>query len=421
MNIISENWIETTLGEVATCRNGAGIKQEYFRPSGIPLVRVSDFTDDSIDIKNCFFLDPIEADKWKQHSLKQGDVVIATVGSWPPNWSSVVGKTIRVPKNAEGAIQNQNSCCVLAHREKADQRFLFYLLKGHKFVLYAANSAGGSANQARLPVGKLEKFCFDLPPLLIQRAIARILGSLDDKIELNRQMNETLEAMTRAIFQSWFVDFDPVRAKTDGRDTGLPAEIAALFPEGFEEVDGRKVPGGWGVGTISDLGDITSGKRPDNNEPLANPEKSIPIYGGGGVMGYGAIPLFHQPILLTGRVGTLGEIFRITYPCWASDNMLIVVAKLPESHEYLYYQLRSIDFHSLNRGSTQPLVTQKDLKAQEILLPAQEILREYHHVVKPLFEKIDKNDEQSRTLALIRDGLLPKLMSGEIRVEGIEI
>jgi very-short-patch-repair endonuclease/restriction endonuclease S subunit len=208
-------WKTVALGDVAGTRNGAGIKQDFFSLTGVPLARVSDFTDWSIDMSDCVRVEAGHAKNWESHRLNEGDVVVATVGSWPPNWSSVVGKAVRVPHSAAGAIQNQNTCCVFARPGITDQRFLFYLLRSEAFAHYAANAAAGSANQARLPVANLARFVFALPPLPEQSAIAHILGTLDDKIGLNRRMNETLEAMTRALFKSWFVDFDPVRAKAN--------------------------------------------------------------------------------------------------------------------------------------------------------------------------------------------------------------
>ena len=107
--MVDNSWEMTKLDEVAICRNGAGIKQEFFTTIGIPLARVSDFTDNSINLHNCIYLDAKHAHRWKDYSLVAGDVLVATVGSWPPNWSSVVGKVVQVPPDVAGAIQNQNT------------------------------------------------------------------------------------------------------------------------------------------------------------------------------------------------------------------------------------------------------------------------------------------------------------------------
>src|SRR5262249_27720436 len=126
------------------------------------------------------------------------------------------------------------------------------------------------------------------------------------------------------------------------------------------------------------------------------------------------------PILLTGRVGTLGSVFRIMLPCWPSDNTLVLRAKEAQAFEYLFLHLKRVDFFSLNRGSTQPLLTQTDLKAQPLVLPPPALLRQFHTVARSLYEQIDALHEESRTLAALRDTLLPKLISGELRVRDAE-
>lgn len=270
-------------------------------------------------------------------------------------------------------------------------------------------------------LGQLRSLNIRLPPLPEQRAIAHILGSLDDKIEANRRMNETLEALASAIFKSWFVDFDPVWAKAEGREpAGMDAETAALFPDGFEETEGRMVPKGWKIGTIDDLAEVYSGKRPIIRYSEATIEASVPLWGGNGPMGFVPSHLIDHPILLTGRVGTLGSVFRIATPCWPSDNTLILTARDMQDMEYLFFKLKQIDFNSLNRGSTQPLLTQTDLKAHPIELPPREILTRFNYIESMIFKKIDALDDESRTLARVRNALLPRRFSGEVRMIDVE-
>ena len=255
-----------------------------------------------------------------------------------------------------------------------------------------------------------------LPEESEQRAIAHILGTLDDKIELNRRMNETLEEMARALFKSWFVDFDPVRAKMEGRDTGLPPDVADLFSDRLMESELGEIPEGWEVSTIGDVANVSSGKRPSVRCPVASAEAAVPVWGGNGPMAFTAEPLIEYPILITGRVGTLGSVFRVTSPCWPSDNTLIIRASSNQCFEYLFFQVERIDFNSLNRGSTQPLLTQSDLKAQPIILPPLGILEQFNDFTMCLFDKCDRGKYESETLTALRDTLLPKLISGEMRV-----
>ena len=258
-------------------------------------------------------------------------------------------------------------------------------------------------------------------------AIAHILGTLDDKIELNRRMSQTLEEMARALFKAWFVDFEPVRAKMEGRWRrgeslpGLPAHLYDLFPDRLVDSELGEIPEGWEVGTFSELADVTSGKRPNKifSEPVS--KATVPLCGGNGPMAYVAEPLFTKPILLTGRVGTLGSVFRVSIPCWPSDNTLVVLPCKESFFEYLYFCMKNFNLDALNRGSTQPLLTQTDLKNQNILIPSDDVLYNFHKHIAAYFARIDKTTDESHTLATLRDTLLPKLISGELRVKDAEL
>ena len=181
-----------------------------------------------------------------------------------------------------------------------------------------------------------------------------------------------------------------------------------------------KIPEGWKVGILGNLAKVTSGKRPSEIFSEASSKATIPLWGGNGPMGYVAEPLFTKPIILTGRVGTLGSVFRISNPCWPSDNTLIVIPCTERVFEYLYYCMKSFDFEALNRGSTQPLITQTDLKNQNLLIPPDDVLYEFHRHATVCFKKIDRANKESYTLADLRDSLLPKLIRGEIRVKDAE-
>ncbi len=247
-----------------------------------------------------------------------------------------------------------------------------------------------------------------------------MLGALDDKIELNRRMNATLEAMARALFQSWFVDFDPVRAKLDGRTpSGLELATVALFPDHLENSQLGQIPKGWTVATLDAIATVGSGKRPVGRNDSLSDECNIPLYGGGGRMGYVPSALYEKPILFTGRVGTLGLIFRTAEPSWPSDNTLIVEPQ-DGFFDFTYFILKEFELITLNRGSTQPLLTQTDLKSQRFVLPPAAIVNAYAKFSTPIFEQITANESQSSTLATIRDTLLPKLLSGELSIADFE-
>jgi type I restriction enzyme S subunit len=361
------------------------------------------------------FIDKIHADELSNVIIQSGDILLNITGD-------SVARVCQVPEEIIPARVNQHVAIIRPNKEDLDARYLRYFLVSPQMQQKMLAFAAAGATRNALTKGMIESFDVPAPPLPQQRAIARILGSLDDKIELNRRMNETLESIARTIFKSWFVDFDPVRAKSEGREpVGMDAETAALFPDSFEETELGMVPKGWCVGTIEDLAEVFSGKRPDVRYSNASSVASVPLWGGNGPMGFVPTPLISYPILLTGRVGTLGSVFRIVTPCWPSDNTLILRARDEQDIEYLFLQLRQIDFYSLNRGSTQPLLTQTDLKSQSLVLPSKSIIARFNFVEKWLFEKIDAVNNESIILAEIRDALLPRLISGGIRVTDKEI
>ena len=200
----------------------------------------------------------------------------------------------------------------------------------------------------------------------------------------------------------------------------MPKHLADIFPDRLVDSELGPIPEGWEVKTIDDLAEVTSGKRPGVRYGEPSGLAQVPLWGGNGPMGFVTEPLVEYPILLTGRVGTLGSIFRITSPCWPSDNTLILKVKDKRAFEFLFFQLKRIDFTSLNVGSTQPLVTQTNLKTQLLLFPPANVLEQFHTLAEIAYARLDESHSESRFLAALRDVLLPKLISGEIRIRDAE-
>jgi len=296
-----------------------------------------------------------------------------------------------------------------------------------------------------LNCGDIPQFELPIPPLTTQQAIARILSSLDDKIELNRQMNETLEAMARAIFQSWFVDFDPVRAKAEGDDNGLPPEIAALFPDSFEVVVGRAVPNGWGIETLGNVAEMTTGRSYTSDELQESTTALVTLKSfqrGGGYRQDGLKPFTgsYKPeqVIQPGElvisftdVTQAAEV--IGKPALVSANPVFqtLVASLdvgiirPKDERvnvpFLYLLLRNDDYQShiygYCSGTTVLHLNKSGVPKYEFICPDPEVMKRFLTFSKPIFDEIENNIQQSRTLAQIRDALLPKLMSGELQVK----
>lgn len=414
-------WKDTYLGNLIEIKHGYAFGGGYFRdePPGDILLTPGNFA-----IGGGF-----KSDRFKYYDgpvpeefvLSEGDLLV-TMTDLSKN-ADTLGYPAIVPKSPSDAryLHNQRlGKIVVKDQSSVYSRYLCYLMRSREYRHEVVASATGTTVKHTSPK-RIERFRFRLPPLNDQQAIACILGALDDKIELNRRMNRTLEGMARAIFTSWFVDFNPVRAKAAGQQPhGLKPDLAALFPDAFEDSKLGQIPTEWKVGTVKNLADVSSGKRPSIKYSEATENAQIPLWGGNGPMAFVPDALIDQPILLTGRVGTLGSVFRITTPCWPSDNTLILRTHEDYAFEYLYLQLLRIDFSSLNRGSTQPLLTQTDLKAQPLTLPPSRVLRRFHVITENLFLRMDTASMQSRNLAALREALLPKLISGELRVPDAE-
>ena len=264
-----------------------------------------------------------------------------------------------------------------------EQMFLYYLMKANRKQLLNKENGTvfGSVNR-----NDIANLTIHLPPLPTQQKIAQILSSLDDKIELNNKINANLEQQAQALFKSWFVDFEPF---------------------------GGEMPAGWKVGKLSEIAEITSGKRPPMKQLDLSKDVQIPLVGAASVMGYTNSVLYNEPILITGRVGTHGVIQRFNTECWPSDNTLVVKSHY---YEYTYQIMCNIDYSNMNRGSTQPLITQSDLGKVECLIPAGNELEKFEKLVNILFNKIDANLEENKKLSNLRDTLLPKLMNGEVEI-----
>jgi type I restriction enzyme S subunit len=200
---------------------------------------------------------------------------------------------------------------------------------------------------------------------------------------------------------------------------GMDEATAALFPDSFEESELGAVPNGWNVGSLTDLCVIESGKRPADRSDVLSESCNIPLYGGAGLMGYTSESLFDDKKIVTGRVGTLGRVHVAYPPCWASDNVLVLSPRDEIFFSFVFQWLCGIDVHALNRGSTQPLLTQKDLGAQVNVIPPRTLLEKFEEISAALNQQIRRQTLQIETLTNLRDTLLPRLISGELRASSI--
>ena len=421
------------LGDVASVRSGYAFKSSDWVDTGIPVVKIQNVKSGSLVMDGCSFVSPQVASDAGEFELQHNDILIAMTG--------YIGDIAMVRHRDLPAVLNQRvGRFSIRDPNRIDNRFLFYSLR-YKGVRKKIENLGYGSAQPNVSPSLVHSVDIPLPPLSEQRAIAHILGTLDDKIELNRRMNETLEAMARALFKSWFVDFDPVRAKMEGRDTGLPQDIAELFPDRLVDSEIGEIPKGWKVGCVSDVC-----KSIENG---GTPKRALREYWNGDVKWFKTSELVDEPLLNSSEHITNLGLRNSSCKLWPAGTVLIALYASPTVGRlgilevsaaanqaccglivepefgklFLFYLLffGRRYFQNIAVGSAQQNISQQIVRNYQIVIPAAKISREFDSLVEAIYlQRVAKHSE-SRTLAVLRDILLPKLISGEIRVGDAEM
>jgi type I restriction enzyme S subunit len=317
-----------------------------------------------------------------------------------------------------------------------DPRFVSYFLRSLDFTAYSDKAAVPGLNRNDLHTAQVS-----LPELPEQRAIAHILGTLDDKIELNRRMSETLEAMARALFKSWFVDFDPVRAKVEGRDPGLPQPLADLFPDSFEDSELGEIPRGWEVKPIGDLAEVVGGSTPKTERteywvggthywvtPKDLSGLSMPVLldterkitdAGLAQISSGLLP--KGTVLLSSRA-PIGYLAIAEVPVAINQGFIAMKPRPGTSNLFLlrWASAAHEEIVSHANGSTFLEISKSSFRPIRIVAPSVLVMDAFDRVSRPMYLKVVEHERESRTLAALRDTLLPKLISGEFRLKDAE-
>jgi len=334
---------------------------------------------------------------------------------------------------------NQACCAMIVNQKKADYRYLYYALLASRPQLKGLASGAAQQNLS----GKLiREYLLPFPELAHQHRIAHILGTLDDKIELNRRMNETLEALARAIFKSWFVDFDPVRAQAEGRKpSGMNADTAALFPASFVDSPLGKIPKGWKVKSIGELARCVGGGTPstknpeywlDGNHPFATPRDMSRLESkvildterhitDAGVKCISSRKLPVGTVLLSSRA-PIGYLAIAETSVSINQGFIAMICDGPLPNYYiLFWVAENMDTILNNAGGTTfAEISKSNFRPIPALLPSQNVLERFVDMVQPLHKKIVQNLLENKNLINIRDTLLPKLLSGEISIKDNE-
>jgi type I restriction enzyme S subunit len=433
---VGGEWREARVGEIsASVRNalvggpfGSNLVSRDYVPSGVPVIRGQNMGGRWVEGEFAFVSDA-KAKSLDANIARPGDIVFTQRGT--------LGQVSIVPKGAYNRyLVSQSQMKLTVNREIADPVFFYYAFSTAEQQDYIRQNA----IQTGVPhtnLGILRETPVPLPPIHEQRAIAHILGTLDDKIELNRRMNETLEAMARTLFQSWFVDFGPVRAKAEGRDPGLPKAIADLFPDSFEDSELGQIPTGWTIKPIGDLAEVVGGSTPSTKVPsfwvggthhwctpkdlsslavsvLLDTERRITDTGLAQI-GSGLLP--RGTVLLSSRA-PIGYLVITEIPTAINQGFIAMSANRGVSNLFLLHWATASSEEIVSRanGSTFLEIGKANFRPIPVVAPSVAVMEGFDAQSRPLYKRIVECQRESRSLTALRDTLLPKLISGTLRV-----
>lgn len=411
-------------------------RPDEFVDHGVAFIRAADMNNERVLFSSAAKINERARQRITKGIGAPGDVLLSHKGT--------VGKIALVPDDAPPFVCSpQTTFWRSLNLDVLDRKFLYAFLRSPAFRDQLATRAGETDMAPYVSLTSQRGLSVVLPRIEEQRAIAHILGTLDDKIELNRRMNETLEAIARAIFKSWFVDFDPVRAKASGeapesicRRLGLTPELLALFPDRFQNSELGEISEGWEVKSLYDCAEYINGLA-FRDEHFSQERLGLPVIKIGELKdGITEQTKFTQSIFEAKYRVTSGDILFswsgspdtsidtfvwVGTDGWLNQHIFKIAFKRQLEKYFLYYLLRHLkpEFIEIARNKqTTGLghVTVQDLKRLRAVFPGDSALREFNVIAEPLFQKVYSNHCESSTLSLLRDTLLPKFLSGELPI-----
>ena len=416
------------VGSGATPRGGSKV---YLDKGEIALIRSQNVYNDGFNREGLVYITAEHAEQLSNVTVEPEDVLLNITGD-------SVARCCQVDPNILPARVNQHVSIVRPKPDELNPRFLRYFLVSPTMQAQVLSWAHAGATRKALTKGMIESFKILKPNLPIQQRIAHILGTLDDKIELNRRMNRTLEKMAAAIFKSWFIDFDPVRAKAEGQDTGLPKEITDLFPDSFEDSEIGPIPNRWKLVDLPDAIEVNPIRRIARDTPAPHVKmKAMPTklsrptgwplrkFTSGAKFKNGDVLLARiTPCIENGKTAFV-DFLEEDQIGWGSTEYIVMCSQPPLPQEFTYLlarseRLREHAIANMTGTSGRQRVPASCFDKFPIAIPSEDVAKVFAEFVQPVFHKTRANDRQSARLAKLRDTLLPKLLSGEMKVPGIE-
>ncbi|MBX5808170.1 restriction endonuclease subunit S [Pseudomonas aeruginosa] len=435
---MANDWRAVSLGELFRVKHGFAFKSEYFtdEPQDTVLVTPGNFAIGGgfQDGKRKYYNGQLPED----YVLKPGQVVVTMTDL--SKESDTLGYAASIPNDSTIWLHNQRVGLLEFKTEiPTSPRFIEYLLRTHEYRSWIVGSATGTTVKHTAP-GRIESFATRIPPIEEQRAIAHILGTLDNKIELNRRANETLEAMARTLFKAWFVDFEPVRAKMEGRWKrgeslpGLPAHLYDTFPDRLIESELGEIPEGWEMRSLDSIANYLNGlalqKFPPESETEFLPVIKIAQLRAGNTNGADKASTQIKPeyVVVDGDVlfswsGSLEvEVWNGGRGALNQHLFKVTSNEVPKWFYFFATRQHLSDFRAIAAGkaTTMGHIQRKHLTDARIAVAPPESMKKFDAVIASQFDQLVSNAQQSRSLAQLRDTLLPKLISGELRISDAE-
>lgn len=406
-----QDWKTYKLGDVADVQNGYAFKSGEMGENGIPILKIKNIVPPNVILEGAGYYTGEINNKLKKFIVKNGDFLIAMTGSTVNVMSSAVGKMGKYRLNDIALLNQRAGKIFITNTEKANFEYVCHFLNRYEIHYNLALNATGSANQANISPSQIKDIEIILPPLQEQKAIASILSALDDKIELNLQMNKTLEEMAMALYKHWFVDFGPFQnGKVVESELGM-------------------IPEGWEVKRLEEFVTLTMGQSP-KSEFYNDDQQGFPFHQG--VSDYGIRFPNDKTYSLSGsRQAFEGDIlFSVRAPVGRlniAKNIIILgrglaSMRMKESNNFFYYALKTM-FSSediIGSGTVFNSVNKVELQNLKFIIPSKTVLNEFQIKVESLDSMYFINSMNNQTLTTLRDTLLPKLISGEVRVKDIE-
>jgi len=376
---------------------------EDFTDNGLPLLTAKVLVGGRIDFASAQKLNVQKANTLKYGFIETNDVLLAH--------NATVGRVAIVPELKERALVGTSLTYFRLDKSKLLPRYLAAFFESNDFQNQLSGIMGLSTRN-QVPITAQRLLEIEVPPLETQLAISNMVGALDDRITLLRETNKTLESIAQAIFKSWFVDFDPVRAKMEGRQPeGMDEETAALFPDSFEESECGAVPKGWLPIRLDSFCELVYGKalKADNRKP-----GEIPVYGSGGITGWHDTALVTSPSIIVGRKGTVGSLYWESRPFFPIDTVFYVKTKKPLT--YCWQLLKTLGLQDMNTDAAVPGLNRENV--YRLLVPSipASLIDAFDATARTLRRSVDHNEEQVQNLSQLRDILLPRLISGQLRL-----